>query len=95
MKMKKIVSFLLCLCLVLAGCVGCRWSKGGDLPHDSSNIKTRSGAVYEIYVASFNDSDGDQVGDLIGIKRYSKSLGISAFFKCAVLGKYKKITVRL
>lgn len=79
MKMKKIVSFLLCLCLVLAGCVGCRWSKGGDLPHDSSNIKTRSGAVYEIYVASFNDSDGDQVGDLNGIKEkleYLHTLGV-------------------
>lgn len=63
--MKKLAGVLFALSLALAGCqLG---ASGGAVPPDSAEISTRSGVTYEIYVASFHDSDGDQVGDLNGI----------------------------
>ena len=47
----------------------------------------RGGAVYQIYPRSFQDSDGDGVGDLPGIIRrldYIESLGVSAVWLCPI-----------
>lgn len=75
--MKKLAGVLFALSLALAGCqLG---ASGGAVPPDSAEISTRSGVTYEIYVASFHDSDGDQVGDLNGIKEklpYLQKLGV-------------------
>src|SRR5687767_13228831 len=43
----------------------------------------RGGVVYQIYPRSFQDSDGDGVGDLHGIRRrldYLEWLGVDAFW---------------
>jgi len=43
----------------------------------------RSGVIYEIYVRSFQDSDGDGVGDLGGVRAglpYLRSLGVDAIW---------------
>ena len=65
--MKKIF-LALCLCLVLCGC-----------GNDQEVYDNTGGVVYEIFVASFNDSNGDKVGDLNGIVQkleYLEYLGV-------------------
>lgn len=65
-------TFLLCLSLLflLTGC----------LPKNPKVTTARdNGVVYEIFVASFNDSDGDHMGDLKGVEEkldYLLELGI-------------------
>jgi oligo-1,6-glucosidase len=47
----------------------------------------RSGAVYQIYPRSFQDSNGDGVGDLRGVIRrldYLRRLGVSAIWLCPI-----------
>src|SRR5687768_1114473 len=43
----------------------------------------RTGVVYQVYVRSFQDSDGDGVGDLGGVRArlpYLRSLGVDAIW---------------
>lgn len=56
--MKRFIGVGLLLCLMLFGCTG-----KPDTIHSSWNS-----VFYEIFVASYYDSDGDQVGDLNGVK---------------------------
>lgn len=75
--MRKIVGVFFTLALLLAGCQA--GHPGGEIPSDSAAISTRAGAAYEIYVASFNDSNHDRIGDLNGIKQklpYLQKLGV-------------------
>ena len=70
--MKKFLLILMCLLMM----VGCSSGK----KNDSSEITGKSGAVYEIYVGSFNDSNGDGKGDLNGVSEkldYIEELGAS------------------
>ena len=65
--MKKIF-LALCLCLVVCGCNA-----------NDEVYKNEGGVVYEIFVASFNDSNGDKIGDLNGIVQkleYLEDLGV-------------------
>ena len=66
--MKKIF-LALCLCLLLCGCESA----------EQRVYDNKGGVVYEIFVASFNDSNGDKIGDLNGVIQkldYLKNLGV-------------------
>ncbi|MEN6340287.1 MAG: alpha-amylase family glycosyl hydrolase, partial [Clostridiaceae bacterium] len=62
---KRILLIFLTLCLLvpLAGCFGAEQANGHALNVPDDNYRT----YYEIFVASFYDSDGDGIGDLNGI----------------------------
>lgn len=66
--MKKLL-VVLCVLMCLSGC--------------ASTEYVESDVYYEIYVGSFNDSDGDSIGDLNGITEkldYLKDLGIGGIW---------------
>ncbi|PFH46341.1 glycoside hydrolase family 13 protein [Amanita thiersii Skay4041] len=55
----------------------------GDIPREW----WRTATVYQIYPASFNDSNGDGIGDLQGIKSkldYLKGLGVDVIWLCPI-----------
>jgi glycosidase len=55
--------------------------EGTMLPSDASREWWREAVVYEIYPQSFNDSDGDGIGDLRGVEEkvdYLDELGVDA-----------------
>jgi alpha-glucosidase len=57
--------------------------KGWPVPSDSGLPWWRSAAIYQVYVRSFADSNGDGVGDLAGVRArlpYLKELGIDALW---------------
>ena len=73
--MKKTVKLLLVLALFLLGCN----SKKEKIEIIDDNYRN----VYEIFVASFNDSDGDRVGDLNGVTEkldYIQDMGYTAIW---------------
>lgn len=48
----------------------------------------KEAAIYQIYPASFNDSNDDGIGDIPGIIRkldYIKSLGVDVIWVCPML----------
>ncbi|MGC5306351.1 glycoside hydrolase family 13 protein [Micromonospora zamorensis] len=52
-------------------------------PHTTEDDWWRSAVVYQVYVRSFADSDGDGVGDLLGIRQrlpYLRDLGVDALW---------------
>lgn len=52
-------------------------------PHTADDDWWRSAAVYQVYVRSFADSDGDGIGDLRGIRQrlpYLRDLGVDALW---------------
>ncbi|MET7709790.1 glycoside hydrolase family 13 protein [Micromonospora sp. NPDC005413] len=52
-------------------------------PHTTDDDWWRSAAVYQVYVRSFADSDGDGIGDLRGIRQrlpYLRDLGVDALW---------------
>lgn len=52
-------------------------------PHATEDDWWRSAVVYQVYVRSFADSDGDGVGDLQGIRQrlpYLRDLGVDALW---------------
>ncbi|TQJ20279.1 alpha-glucosidase [Micromonospora sp. A202] len=52
-------------------------------PHATEDDWWRSAVVYQVYVRSFTDSDGDGVGDLQGIRQrlpYLRDLGVDALW---------------
>lgn len=73
-KGRKIIICLLALFL----CIGC-----------SSKVKEKKGNVYyEIFVASFNDSNGDGYGDLKGVEEkldYLDDLGVSGLWLMPIM----------
>ena len=55
--------------------------EGTILPSDASREWWREAVVYEVYPQSFNDSDGDGIGDLRGVEEkvdYLDELGVDA-----------------
>lgn len=52
-------------------------------PHATDDDWWRSAVVYQVYVRSFADSDGDGTGDLQGIRQrlpYLRDLGVDALW---------------
>ena len=71
-KLRITICLLLCLLMCLSGCRAGRGTGGKD-----DNYRT----VYEIFVGSFCDSNGDGTGDLNGIRSkldYIADLGVDA-----------------
>ncbi len=83
--------------LLLAGCLGYRpmASKDTDTPTDTTTVPDDSGEstpgeadvegglLYEVYVRSFQDSDGDGIGDLAGLEArlpYLEELGVTVLW---------------
>ncbi|MGC4745675.1 glycoside hydrolase family 13 protein [Micromonospora sp. DT201] len=55
----------------------------GTPPHATDDDWWRSAVVYQVYVRSFADSDGDGIGDLQGIRQrlpYLRDLGVDALW---------------
>ncbi len=78
--MKPIVNFLLCIAVLsLIGCKQDRATKTETNASSSDKKWWKEAVVYQIYPRSFQDSDGDGVGDLKGLTSrldYVKSLGV-------------------
>ena len=73
-KLRSLICLIICVLLCLPGCRGSRTQTGGN---------DGCGTVYEIFVGSFCDSDGDGTGDLNGIRSkldYIKGLGFDAIW---------------
>ncbi|MBR0091402.1 MAG: alpha-amylase [Lachnospiraceae bacterium] len=67
------------LYLILSLMASCAKTEGGNVKNETPKALP-TGAVYEIFVGSFADSDGDGVGDLKGIEEkldYLVDLGVS------------------
>lgn len=64
--------------VVLIGCVSCL--TGFELPEINRDLDWwEGGNFYQIYPRSWKDSNGDGIGDLIGIKQnisYLKTIGM-------------------
>lgn len=75
---KKLLALVLAL-LTLLSLVGCFSGKQANVPR-----KKKEGlVVYQIFVRSFYDSNGDGIGDLNGVTQkldYIKSLGVNAIW---------------
>ncbi|MBR3331372.1 MAG: hypothetical protein IKG25_09300, partial [Mogibacterium sp.] len=74
-RSRRLICIIICLMLCLPGCRSGRKSGSGsdDDPH----------TTYEIFVASFCDSDGDGTGDINGIRSrldYIEELGFDAIW---------------
>jgi len=63
--MKKIIALLLVITLFAVSLYGCGSNFASEIKATASTDKYRN--FYQIFVCSFNDSDGDAVGDLQGI----------------------------
>ncbi|MBQ6501232.1 MAG: alpha-amylase [Mogibacterium sp.] len=75
-KLRISICVLLCLMLCLSGCRADRASKAS---RSGDSCRT----VYEIFVCSFCDSDGDGIGDLNGVRSkmdYISDLGFDAIW---------------
>lgn len=73
-RIKNALCFIICILLCLSGCRADRAPRGSDDDHRT---------VYEIFVYSFCDSDGDGTGDLNGIRSkldYISDLGFDAIW---------------
>lgn len=79
--MKKIILFCIVTALLLSS-VSCKKGEG-----EEEKLKSRN-AYYEIFVASFCDSDGDGIGDLNGVTErldYLKELGVGGIWLMPIM----------
>jgi oligo-1,6-glucosidase len=78
------ILFVFAAAFVLCACNSTETSKNVSEVKDSSNQKWwKEAVIYQLYPRSFQDSDGDGVGDLKGITQrldYLQSLGIDAIW---------------
>ena len=78
--MKRILSLLLIVCLLLAGCAPAQQNKEDAIARDpvtgevlvqdagtAKENKTNDRVFYQVFVGSFSDSNGDGIGDLRGL----------------------------
>ena len=76
--------FFAAIIILNTSCGGNTTSKNNDtVKNDSTNKWWKEAVVYQLYPRSFQDSDGDGVGDLKGITKrldYLQSLGINAIW---------------
>ena len=76
--------FFTAIIILNTSCGGNTTSKNNDtVKNDSTNKWWKEAVVYQLYPRSFQDSDGDGVGDLKGITKrldYLQSLGINAIW---------------
>lgn len=80
-RIKKNTLLVLCICL-LAMVVGCTDNKTPKTP-DSFKYADNYENIYQVFVRSYADSDGNGIGDFIGLKNklaYIKELGFTAIW---------------
>ena len=61
----------------------CEWTETNPATELANTDWWHGGIIYQIYPRSFQDSDGDGIGDLRGIRKrlsYIKSLGVDAIW---------------
>ena len=78
LDMKILISSMLLLAFIY-GCTNKKEQMKQNNSDQSTKVWWKEGVIYQIYPRSFNDTDGDGVGDLKGIIEkldYIKSLGI-------------------
>ena len=76
--MKKKIICLLTAALVMTSFISC-----GGVTKDTKQLSYDGRAFYEVFVRSFNDSDGDGIGDLAGITEkldYLEELGVKGIW---------------
>ena len=85
MTANKLFTLLLVAIIVIATCISCN-SNQNDKSDKAGNTEKKwwkEAVVYQLYPRSFQDSDGDGVGDLKGITQrldYLQTLGINAIW---------------
>jgi alpha-glucosidase len=88
MDVKRLIPCALALCLALPGTLACAQSAQSKVQNAASSSQAerdwwRNAVIYEVYPRSFQDTNGDGIGDLNGITArldYLQKLGIDAIW---------------
>lgn len=66
--MKKILSLLLAICLIVSLLAACGGSSGDPVENNKAEASTdKYRSYYQVWIGSFCDSNGDKIGDLPGL----------------------------